>query len=97
MYCFNHTYPKRYTQTISSKVPTAATDFLTQNAINVPFFAQQASKPTTHEIRPLQIDEDAMEEIEIEGQCYDNSKDTEVYEEDEGDPLTTKAKELELP
>ncbi|GJX50479.1 hypothetical protein Tco_0277324 [Tanacetum coccineum] len=57
-----------YTQAISSKVPTAPT-VLSIDEIICSFFAQQAFMPTTHDDEDLlQIDEDAMEEIDIRWQ-----------------------------
>ncbi|GJR14985.1 ribonuclease H-like domain-containing protein [Tanacetum coccineum] len=61
--------PKGYTQAISSKVPTAPNCVSHSDEIICSFFAQQASMPTTHDDEDLlQIDEDAMEEIDIRWQ-----------------------------
>ncbi|GKC01607.1 hypothetical protein Tco_0987743 [Tanacetum coccineum] len=61
--------PKEYTQAISSKVPTAPNCVSHSDEIICSFFAQQASMPTTHDDEDLlQIDEDAMEEIDIRWQ-----------------------------
>ncbi|GJU17682.1 retrovirus-related pol polyprotein from transposon TNT 1-94 [Tanacetum coccineum] len=61
--------PKGYTQAISSKVPTAPNCASHSDEIICSFFAQQASMPTTHDDEDLlQIDEDAMEEIDIRWQ-----------------------------
>ncbi|GJZ91096.1 hypothetical protein Tco_0663023 [Tanacetum coccineum] len=61
--------PKGYTQAISSKVPTASNCVSHSDEIICSFFAQQASMPTTHDDEDLlQIDEDAMEEIDIRWQ-----------------------------
>ncbi|GJS52760.1 putative ribonuclease H-like domain-containing protein [Tanacetum coccineum] len=64
-----HISPKGYTQAISSKVPTAPNCVSHSDEIICSFFAQQASMPTTHDDEDLlQIDEDAMEEIDIRWQ-----------------------------
>ncbi|GJX83503.1 putative ribonuclease H-like domain-containing protein [Tanacetum coccineum] len=61
--------PKGYTQAISSKAPTAPNCASHSDEIICSFFAQQASMPTTHDDEDLlQIDEDAMEEIDIRWQ-----------------------------
>ncbi|GJW17410.1 putative ribonuclease H-like domain-containing protein [Tanacetum coccineum] len=61
--------PKGYTQAASSKVPTAPNYASHSDEIICSFFAQQASMPTTHDDEDLlQIDEDAMEEIDIRWQ-----------------------------
>ncbi|GJR87900.1 hypothetical protein Tco_0211911 [Tanacetum coccineum] len=61
--------PKGYTQTTSSKVQTAPNCASHSDEIICSFFAQQASMPTTHDDEELlQIDEDAMEEIDIRWQ-----------------------------
>ncbi|GJT24555.1 ribonuclease H-like domain-containing protein [Tanacetum coccineum] len=61
--------PKGYTQAASSKVPTAANYASHSDEIICSFFSQQASMPTTHDDEDLlQIDEDAMEEIDIRWQ-----------------------------
>ncbi|GJY02877.1 retrovirus-related pol polyprotein from transposon TNT 1-94 [Tanacetum coccineum] len=61
--------PKRYTQAASSKVQTAPNCASHSDEIICSFFAQQASMPTTHDDEDLlQIDEDAMEEIDIRWQ-----------------------------
>ncbi|GJX20202.1 hypothetical protein Tco_0222879, partial [Tanacetum coccineum] len=58
--------PKGYTQAASSKVPTAPNYASHSDEIICSFFSQQASMPTTHDDEDLlQIDEDAMEEIDI--------------------------------
>ncbi|GJX03297.1 hypothetical protein Tco_0189213 [Tanacetum coccineum] len=58
--------PKGYTQAASSKVQTAPNCASHSDEIICSFFAQQASMPTTHDDEDLlQIDEDAMEEIDI--------------------------------
>ncbi|GKA21549.1 reverse transcriptase domain-containing protein [Tanacetum coccineum] len=58
--------PKGYTQAASSKVPTAPNYTSHSDEIICSFFSQQASMPTTHDDEDLlQIDEDAMEEINI--------------------------------
>ncbi|GJY34341.1 ribonuclease H-like domain-containing protein [Tanacetum coccineum] len=61
--------PKGYTQDTSSKVQTAPKCASHSDEIICSFFAQQASMPTTHDDEDLlQIDEDAMEEIDIRWQ-----------------------------
>ncbi|GJS88741.1 ribonuclease H-like domain-containing protein [Tanacetum coccineum] len=61
--------PKGYTQAASSKVPTAPNYASHSDEIICSFFSQQASMPTTHDDEDLlQIDEDAMEEIDIRWQ-----------------------------
>ncbi|GJZ28628.1 putative ribonuclease H-like domain-containing protein [Tanacetum coccineum] len=61
--------PKRYTQAPSSKVQTAPNCASHSDEIICSFFAQQASMPITHDDEDLlQIDEDAMEEIDIRWQ-----------------------------
>ncbi|GJT52399.1 ribonuclease H-like domain-containing protein [Tanacetum coccineum] len=61
--------PKGYNQTASSKVQTAPNCASHSDEIICSFFAQQASMPTTHDDEDLlQIDEDAMEEIDIRWQ-----------------------------
>ncbi|GJZ51032.1 ribonuclease H-like domain-containing protein [Tanacetum coccineum] len=61
--------PKGYTQATSSKVQTAPNCASHSDEIICSFFAQQASMPTTHDDEDLlQIDEDAMEEIDIRWQ-----------------------------
>ncbi|GJS29747.1 ribonuclease H-like domain-containing protein [Tanacetum coccineum] len=61
--------PKGYTQAASSKVQTAPNCASHSDEIICSFFAQQASMPTTHDDEDLlQIDEDAMEEIDIRWQ-----------------------------
>ncbi|GKG38933.1 hypothetical protein Tco_0460645, partial [Tanacetum coccineum] len=61
--------PKGYTQAASSKVQTASNCASHSDEIICSFFAQQASMPTTHDDEDLlQIDEDAMEEIDIRWQ-----------------------------
>ncbi|GJV20442.1 hypothetical protein Tco_1369462 [Tanacetum coccineum] len=72
--------PKGYTQAASSTVQTAPNCASHSDEIICSFFAQQASMPTTHDDEDLlQIDEDAMEEIDIPtGNGYDNCKDKEV-------------------
>ncbi|GJU49087.1 ribonuclease H-like domain-containing protein [Tanacetum coccineum] len=61
--------PKGYTQAASSKVQTAPNYASLSDEIMCSFFAQQASMPTTHDDEDLlQIDEDAMEEIDIRWQ-----------------------------
>ncbi|GJX11045.1 putative reverse transcriptase domain-containing protein [Tanacetum coccineum] len=61
--------PKGYTQAASSKVPTAPNYASHSDEIICSFFSQQASMPTTHGDEDLlQIDEDAMEEIDIRWQ-----------------------------
>ncbi|GKA45320.1 putative ribonuclease H-like domain-containing protein [Tanacetum coccineum] len=61
--------PKGYTQAPSSKVQTAPNCASHSDEIICPFFAQQASMPTTHDDEDmLQIDKDAMEEINIRWQ-----------------------------
>ncbi|GKD46474.1 hypothetical protein Tco_1271119 [Tanacetum coccineum] len=61
--------PKGYTQAASSKVQTAPNYASYSDEITCSFFAQQASMPTTHDDEDLlQIDEDAMEEIDIRWQ-----------------------------
>ncbi|GJS30216.1 hypothetical protein Tco_0490836 [Tanacetum coccineum] len=61
--------PKAYTQAASSKVPTASNYASHSDEIICSFFSQQASMPTTHDDEDLlQIDEDAMEEIDIRWQ-----------------------------
>ncbi|GJR34447.1 hypothetical protein Tco_1210131 [Tanacetum coccineum] len=58
--------PKGYTQAASSKVQTAPNCASHSDEIICSFFSQQASMPTTHDDEDLlQIDEDAMEEIDI--------------------------------
>ncbi|GKC80128.1 ribonuclease H-like domain-containing protein, partial [Tanacetum coccineum] len=58
-----------YTQAASSKVPTAPNYASHSDEIICSFFSQQASMPTTHDDEDLlQIDEDAMEEIDIRWQ-----------------------------
>ncbi|GJT57737.1 hypothetical protein Tco_0992791 [Tanacetum coccineum] len=76
--------PKGYTQAASSKVPTASNYASHSDEIICSFFSQQASMPTTHDDEDLlQIDEDAMEEIDIRWQvAMITGKDKEVYEED---------------
>ncbi|GJU42619.1 ribonuclease H-like domain-containing protein [Tanacetum coccineum] len=60
---------KGYTQAASSKVQTAPNCASHSDEIICSFFAQQASMPTTHDDEDLlQIDEDAMEEIDIRWQ-----------------------------
>ncbi|GJS06648.1 putative ribonuclease H-like domain-containing protein [Tanacetum coccineum] len=60
---------KGYTQAPSSKVQTAPNCASHSDEIICSFFAQQASMPTTHDDEDLlQIDEDAMEEIDIRWQ-----------------------------
>ncbi|GJT96275.1 hypothetical protein Tco_1091793 [Tanacetum coccineum] len=62
--------PKGYTQAASSKVPTAPNYASHSDEIICSFFSQQASMPTTHDDEDLlQIDEDAMEEIDIRWQA----------------------------
>ncbi|GJZ59207.1 hypothetical protein Tco_0615023 [Tanacetum coccineum] len=62
--------PKGYTQAPTSKVQTAPNCASHSDEIICSFFAQQASMPTTHDDEDLlQIDEDAMEEIDIRWQC----------------------------
>ncbi|GJY66362.1 hypothetical protein Tco_0468600 [Tanacetum coccineum] len=57
---------KGYTQATSSKVKTAPNYDSHSDEIICSFFSQQASMPTTHDDEDLlQIDEDAMEEIDI--------------------------------
>ncbi|GJR75551.1 ribonuclease H-like domain-containing protein [Tanacetum coccineum] len=61
--------PKGYTQAASSTVQTAPNCASHSDEIICSFFAQQASMPTTHDDEDLlQIDEDAMEEIDIRWQ-----------------------------
>ncbi|GKE81675.1 ribonuclease H-like domain-containing protein, partial [Tanacetum coccineum] len=61
--------PKGYTQAVSSKVQTAPNCASHSDEIICSFFTQQASMPTTHDDEYLlQIDEDAMEEIDIRWQ-----------------------------
>ncbi|GJU79090.1 ribonuclease H-like domain-containing protein [Tanacetum coccineum] len=61
--------PKGYTQAASSKVHTASNYASHSDEIICSFFSQQASMPTTHDDEDLlQIDEDAMEEIDIRWQ-----------------------------
>ncbi|GJQ96046.1 putative ribonuclease H-like domain-containing protein [Tanacetum coccineum] len=61
--------PKGYTQAASSKMQTAPNCASHSDEIICSFFAQQASMPTTHDDEDLlQIDEDAMEEIDIRWQ-----------------------------
>ncbi|GJT31314.1 putative ribonuclease H-like domain-containing protein [Tanacetum coccineum] len=61
--------PKGYTQAASSKVHTAPNYASHSDEIICSFFSQQASMPTTHDDEDLlQIDEDAMEEIDIRWQ-----------------------------
>ncbi|GJW25406.1 putative ribonuclease H-like domain-containing protein [Tanacetum coccineum] len=61
--------PKGYTQAASSKVQTAPNCASHSDEIICSFFSQQASMPTTHDDEDLlQIDEDAMEEIDIRWQ-----------------------------
>ncbi|GJY41806.1 ribonuclease H-like domain-containing protein [Tanacetum coccineum] len=61
--------PKGYTQAVSSKMQTAPNCASHSDEIICSFFAQQASMPTTHDDEDLlQIDEDAMEEIDIRWQ-----------------------------
>ncbi|GKE90619.1 hypothetical protein Tco_1571714, partial [Tanacetum coccineum] len=61
--------PKGYTQAASSKVQTAPNCASHSDEIICSFFAQQASMPITHDDEHLlQIDEDAMEEIDIRWQ-----------------------------
>ncbi|GJR90754.1 hypothetical protein Tco_0214765 [Tanacetum coccineum] len=61
--------PKGYTQAVSSKVHTASNYVSHSDEIICSFFSQQASMPTTHDDEDLlQINEDAMEEIEIRWQ-----------------------------
>ncbi|GJR59493.1 putative ribonuclease H-like domain-containing protein [Tanacetum coccineum] len=61
--------PKGYTQAASSTVQTAPNFASHSDEIICSFFAQQASMPTTHDDEDLlQIDEDAMEEIDIRWQ-----------------------------
>ncbi|GJY55885.1 ribonuclease H-like domain-containing protein, partial [Tanacetum coccineum] len=61
--------PKGYNQAASSKVQTAPNCASHSDEIICSFFAQQASMPTTHDDEDLlQIDEDAMEEIDIRWQ-----------------------------
>ncbi|GJX18724.1 ribonuclease H-like domain-containing protein [Tanacetum coccineum] len=61
--------PKGYTQATSSKVQNAPNCASHSDEIICSFFAQQASMPTTHDDEDLlQIDEDAMEEIDIRWQ-----------------------------
>ncbi|GJR51910.1 ribonuclease H-like domain-containing protein [Tanacetum coccineum] len=58
-----------YTQAASNKVQTAPNCASHSDEIICSFFAQQASMPTTHDDEDLlQIDEDAMEEIDIRWQ-----------------------------
>ncbi|GKC04862.1 hypothetical protein Tco_0996472, partial [Tanacetum coccineum] len=60
---------KGYTQAASSKMQTAPNCASHSDEIICSFFAQQASMPTTHDDEDLlQIDEDAMEEIDIRWQ-----------------------------
>ncbi|GJW16586.1 ribonuclease H-like domain-containing protein [Tanacetum coccineum] len=60
---------KGYTQATSSKVKTAPNYDSHSDEIICSFFSQQASMPTTHDDEDLlQIDEDAMEEIDIRWQ-----------------------------
>ncbi|GJV22396.1 putative ribonuclease H-like domain-containing protein [Tanacetum coccineum] len=69
------TYPKGYTQAISSKAPTAPNCASHSDEIICSFFAQQASMPTTHDDEDLlQIDEDAMKKLTFDGKCYDNTR-----------------------
>ncbi|GKD50568.1 ribonuclease H-like domain-containing protein, partial [Tanacetum coccineum] len=59
----------RYAQAPSNKVQTAPNCASHSDEIICSFFAQQASIPTTHDDEDLlQIDEDAMEEIDIRWQ-----------------------------
>ncbi|GJS85222.1 hypothetical protein Tco_0751763 [Tanacetum coccineum] len=61
--------PKGYTQAASSTVQTAPNFASHSDEIICSFFAQQASMPATHDDEDLlQIDEDAMEEIDIRWQ-----------------------------
>ncbi|GJZ20427.1 ribonuclease H-like domain-containing protein [Tanacetum coccineum] len=61
--------PKGYTQAATSKVQTAPNCASHSDEIICSFFSQQASMPTTHDDEDLlQIDEDAMEEIDIRWQ-----------------------------
>ncbi|GJX57849.1 hypothetical protein Tco_0287746 [Tanacetum coccineum] len=60
---------KGYTQAASSKIQTAPNCASHSDEIICSFFSQQASMPTTHDDEDLlQIDEDAMEEIDIRWQ-----------------------------
>ncbi|GJV67971.1 ribonuclease H-like domain-containing protein [Tanacetum coccineum] len=61
--------PKGYTQAASSKMHTTPNYASHSDEIKCSFFSQQASMPTTHDDEDLlQIDEDAMEEIDIRWQ-----------------------------
>ncbi|GKC55118.1 ribonuclease H-like domain-containing protein, partial [Tanacetum coccineum] len=60
--------PKGYTQAPSSKVQTAPNYASHSDEIVCSFAAQQASPPTPHDDEDLQINEDAMEEIDIRWQ-----------------------------
>ncbi|GKD85003.1 hypothetical protein Tco_1356157 [Tanacetum coccineum] len=61
--------PKGYTQAASSKMQTVPNCASHSDEIICSFFAQQASMPTTHDDEDLlQIDKDAMEEIDIRWQ-----------------------------
>ncbi|GJV52811.1 hypothetical protein Tco_1448552 [Tanacetum coccineum] len=63
-------FPKEYTQAISSQGANCRSNCVSHSdEIICSFFAQQASMPTTHDDEDLlQIDEDAMEEIDIRWQ-----------------------------
>ncbi|GJV83604.1 hypothetical protein Tco_1523502 [Tanacetum coccineum] len=84
--------PKGYTQAISSKVPTAPNCVSHSDEIICSFFSQQASMPTTHDDEDLlQIDEDAMEEIDIRWQALvatDNNEDIDWTKEFDAEPVT---------
>ncbi|GJX41734.1 hypothetical protein Tco_0256724 [Tanacetum coccineum] len=83
--------PKGYTQAISSKVPTAPNCVSYSDEIICSFFAQQASMPITHDDEDLlQIDEDAMEEIDIRWQVAMKPSRIRNLCGRQEDPLTSK-------
>ncbi|GJU40971.1 putative ribonuclease H-like domain-containing protein [Tanacetum coccineum] len=85
--------PKGYTQAISSKVPTAPNCASHSDEIICSFFAQQASMPTTHDDEDLlQIDEDAMEEIDIRWQVAMITARIRKFMRKTGRPIDLKSK-----
>ncbi|GJR55470.1 ribonuclease H-like domain-containing protein [Tanacetum coccineum] len=88
--------PKGYNQTASSKVQTAPNCASHSDEIICSFFAQQASMPTTHDDEDLlQIDEDAMEEIDIRWQvAMITARIRKFYEKNRKTQLTSRPKNV---
>ncbi|GJX06496.1 ribonuclease H-like domain-containing protein [Tanacetum coccineum] len=94
-YCLNQQIiPKGYTKAASTSYPLLLTHSTHSDEIICSFFSQQASMPTTHDDEDLlQIDEDAMEEIDIRWQVAMITARIRKFMRKTGRPMNRQAKE----